>query len=186
MEWWQWLLITFLIVFAYKLLSNVISLFKTKHFIELHLKYIVEQNFDISVYQPSFEKLLKRANIKDSFVAEAEPIGYGHIVTRNISVMLNIQSKRQDIASLVNHQLIRAKGVYSLRIKECFSPIYWIECIVFMPRHLLDYLGIDKDKVGYKLSNVLLTFIWWSIGAAVAIFRDEIRNIIVQFASDKK
>lgn len=56
-----------------QVLSNVISFFKTKHFIELHLKYIVEQNFDISVYQPSFEKLLKRANIKDSFVADAEP-----------------------------------------------------------------------------------------------------------------
>ena len=84
MEWWQWLLITFLIVFAYKLLSNVISFFKTKHFIELHLKYIVEQNFDISVYQPSFEKLLKRANIKDSFVADAEPIGYGHRMIRRL------------------------------------------------------------------------------------------------------
>lgn len=130
--------------------------------------------------------MLKRANIKDSFVADAEPIGYGHIVTRNISVMLNIQSKRQDIASLVNHQLIRAKGVYSLRIKECFSPIYWIECIVFMPRHLLDYLGIDKDKVGYKLSNVLLTSSGGVLELPLLFSRDEIRNIIVQFASDKK
>lgn len=186
MQFWQYALIAFVFVFALKLFTNVVYFFKANHYLALHNRYVLSNDMEIDVYQPAVEKLLKRAGIQDFQIADAEPLGYGHVHTRYISVIKNAQNKRGDIVIQFHRLLTRVKGVYLLRIKECFSPIYWIECVLFLPRHVLDYLGIGQDKVGYKISNILPTFIWWCLGIAIAVFRDNIRLFIVNFLAENK
>lgn len=73
-----------------------------------------------------------------------------------------------------------AEGVYRQRIFDSFSPVYWIELIIYAPKKLLTYLGFDETKILFKACNILLTFIWWSVVSIIVFFRPQLQQLIVE------
>jgi len=107
--------------------------------------------------------LLKDAGVVDSYIGFAEPVGFMHVQTGNVSVLDNFPSAREDMATIINTMFLQAIGTFRSRIWQTFNPIFWIEFLINLPRHTLKYLGVSPDAVVVKLAQL----IWW---IACAVF----------------
>lgn len=128
---------------------------KYKHYLDN------QKDWYITKKRQSIVTLLERADIEDSFLPYAEPIGYGQLQTGNISVFKNLAMLRTDVCGIVSQQLVEAQGVFLSRVLNSFNPIFWFELIIFLPKNILTYLGFNPEGIFTKL----LQLIWWIIGA---------------------
>ena len=77
----------------------------------------------------------------------------------------------------MTRSLSAAKGIFKSRIFEAFSPLYWINCILFLPRNILTYLGLDADGIMSKILQLL----YWITTPLIVAFRDSIYEYIATF-----
>lgn len=173
-------LICFAIVFLYKLISNVINYFAMNFYINRHLNFLTKGDETFITYQNSIRKLVKRANVSSTFIPVVQPIGYGRLASYQADVLDSVANRREDVASALYSAMMVAKGTFRSRIIECFSPRYWIDLVIFLPKHFVEFLGLDGEKWPAKV----LQSIWWLLTPAAIIFRNNlylwIREIINQ------
>lgn len=124
---------------------------------------------------------IKNAGVKDKHIPVVQPLGYGQIASANASVFDNILNQREDVARMAMSSLLEAKGNYWSRFINSINPLYWMRIILFLPKSILSYLGVESDRVIVKI----LQLIYWFIGVictfALAVFPDEIKNFIQSF-----
>lgn len=173
-------LIIFICIFLYKLLLNISNFYKCKKFKAGYYKWINGNHQNYPTYKSEVLNLLKKAGVKDSKIPVAQPLGAGKLTTCNVSVMDNFPLPYNQHVFSTNSMFDEAVGTYRLRIKECFSIFYWIELIVFFPKHILLYININSEQFIFKILNVLFTFIWWSINVCLTIFNSQIKNFIIE------
>lgn len=65
-------------------------------------------------------------------------------------------------------------------ISSSINPLYWIDLILFLPKTLLSYLGISSKTSGYKICNVLLTFIWWVFGVFLVYYKPQLQQFLIE------
>ena len=106
-------------------------------------------------------ELFKKANIRDTKLPYASPIGYGYMQTGKASVFDNIQSLKTNVVEIVYSKFREAKGTFRSRIFQSFNPIFWIESVIYLPKAILNYLGMTGDSLFIRIIQVL----WWIIGA---------------------
>jgi hypothetical protein len=83
-----------------------------------------------------------------------------------------MQSSRQDVVTLMNICFQQAITIFKQNIKDAINPIYWLDFIIFLPRHTATYLNVSPEKVGIKISQI----IWWFLNIIYVIFRNEFNN----------
>ncbi|WP_145697357.1 hypothetical protein [Bacillus licheniformis] len=135
---------------------------RCEKFKEWYEKWLLEKNFnkDLNEYRTELKKLVDEAGLKDLKIPYQEPIGYGHVRTMTIIPIDQFPSRDEVIAVTILRTLSAAKGVYKRRMWASFNPIAWLKVVIFLPSILLNYLGLEKDKLFAKFSNV----VWWFIG----------------------
>ena len=69
-----------------------------------------------------------------------------------------------------------AIGVYKHRMIESVNPIVWMKVIIFLPRYVMDYIGIEPGK---KSSRVI-HFIGWIIEIFCAVFLEKVFERMVE------
>ena len=169
------IVIGFIIIIAYKTLSNFISLFQIQKYEKEFIKYLSGEPSKIEEYKLLCIALFKKAGIKDTETPITQPTGYGRIASFNASVFQNFPSNIAIIANPALNMFKNASGIYKSRIYEGFNPIYWVDLIIFLPKNLLSYIGLDSEKAAFKIWNVFLTFIWWVFCTLVTFFQPEIK-----------
>lgn len=162
-----WIFIT---IFLYKLISNIINYFTANYYINKHLDFLAKGDSQFSTYQRSIKTLVERADITATYVPMAQPMGYGYLSTGKINCLDNVSSRLEDVAVALHHAMLKAKGAYRSRILECFSPRYWIELILFFPKHLIQYLGLNSNAISTKILQLL----WWALTPIALLFRDQL------------
>lgn len=163
-----------LALILFKLLLNISQYIKAKLFYTGYLKWVKSPNENFKTYKESIKKLFKVAGIKDNSVPHVQPVGFGFVQTNSASVMDNMFVLRKDIVQLMFENFQSAIGVYRSRIFETFSPLYWIECIIFLPEKLFQYLGADSDKLFVKIFQI----IWWILAPVSIVFRNSLLSFI--------
>lgn len=113
----------------------------------------------ISDNSSNIKALLLRAGLKDGIVASVEPVGYGHVQTANISVFDNLHVKRADILNLVYRKLREARSIYRTGFWQTFSPLFWLDYIIFFPQTLFKYLHIEMNL----LVSRIIQIIWYVV-----------------------
>lgn len=77
-----------------------------------------------------------------------------------------------------------AIGVYKSRLLETFSPIYWIEFAINLPKKILEYLGIAPESIVIKIFQL----IYWIVGAVLgflyALYKPEIQTLVKDWLSN--
>lgn len=179
-------LILCLCIVAYKTLNNFIKWKQIKYYRKSYEDFLFDKSSRIAEYKLQTIKLFKNAGIKDSSTPVSQPVGYGQIANFDASVFHNFPSKLTIIAQPALEMFDSATGVYRSRVFESFNPLYWIEQILFLPKNILIYVGLDSEQVSFKLCNVLLSFIWWTIGILVTIYGSKINDLITVFLSQFK
>lgn len=173
------IVILFIFVIAFKASSNYIKFKRCQKLSKMHMDWLADSCDEFSQYKGEVKKLFLGANIPDSCIPTSQAIGYGQIANANASVYLNFPSKVMGIAAALTDKFDEAIGTYRTRFLESFSPLYWIETILFLPKNLLQYIGLDSEKIAFKLCNILLTFIWWCLGVAFMFFKPQLQEFLI-------
>lgn len=179
-------MIKYLIIFAvivilkalYNLYNYLMCKYCEKKFL---LSYVKDTHINISEYVPLIRNLFKTAGIDERFVSESVPLGYGYFSTQKLAILDNICTQRAEIAWMVNELFSQAKGTFKMRLLNCFNPFYWIECLIYLPRNIFSYLGLDSSKLFVKVIQV----IWWFVTPAFILWRTKIYELFFSFFSNR-
>ncbi|CAI3596720.1 conserved hypothetical protein [Clostridium neonatale] len=175
------LLILFSLILSYKLLSNIYCYVRCKSLQIRYHKWISGNDMNYVTYKSEVIKLFKRANVKDALASVSEKPVPGSLTVGQRSVQNNFPHCSPNHIYSADRMFYEAIGLYRSRFKECFSPLYWIESIIFLPKNILTYINLDSEKTAFKLANVLLSFIWWVIIASITIFDIDFENLIAKY-----
>ena len=172
------LLYLFIIVLLLKLFINVSKYVKTKWYLQKYYEWLQNGGTSLLENKTTIIKLLKDAGIKDEIVGSAEPVGFGYVRTGNASVFDNFPNAREDVFGVTRRMFHDAIGVYRSRIFETFSPLFWIEFVINLPKRFLTYLGLSPESIVIKLSLLF----WWIFAAVFgfvyALYKSEVENAV--------
>lgn len=165
----------FLFVWTFKIINNIINYFNAIRLYKIWWSCFSKDNENAVSYKQNIIKLFKNAGLKDNYEPISVPTGYGMVTTTKTSLFDNIFYDSKKNAGQVKQYFLEAKGVYRSRIFESFNPIYWIKCCIFLPKMIIEYLGLNSDTIFTKISQI----IFWLIDSILIVkFKDQILGFI--------
>ena len=157
-----------LVIPLYIILDNAIACYCLDNIYEKYLKWLSgDKKTKILQDRTNLKRLIEQADIDEAYIPTSQLLGYGQVANYNINVLENFPSNRRDLVVITTRLINDALGVYKQRIINVFNPLWWIKSIIFLPRVLTNYIGINVDSLSVKIIQVL----WWMIGVAVTIFK---------------
>ncbi len=161
-----------------KFVLNLSKYLRTRWFHWRYKKWLSSHNMKLRESKAQVVKLFRDAGVKDSYVSVANPIGYGQLSVKEASVFDNFPNARKDFAHPILGMFREAIGTYRARMLETFSPFYWLDTLILLPREVLGYLGVPAENVVVKIGQV----VWWVAGllltTLLALYRPELRALI--------
>lgn len=153
----------FLFIFLYKLIINLYKYYRCK---SLYQKYIQWLRFDI-LYDiddtaPEVRDLLK--DYSENFVPIVEPAGFGIVNSMKIQVLAQYPSRKYEFAIAQIDLFKKAISQYSYNARQVFNPFYWIDLIIWLPKNIISFLGIDTKLKSVKALYIFLQIIYWAYG----------------------
>lgn len=97
----------------------------------------------------------------------------------NDSIFSNIGCTDIKVVSEMWHCFSVSRGTYRSRIRECFSPVYWVRCILFFPQIVFSYLGLQESGTPAKIAQVL----YWFLVPLLVTVRTEIYRYLIELLS---
>lgn len=176
------IIIFFLIISTYKVSTNLYYFFRIRHLSQMHLECLSDRAPNFPTYKAEIISLFKKAGVKNISIPITQSVGFGRAATFEADVFTNFPSAHSDISGGAVRMFYEAEGIFRQRIFETFSPVFWINSVVFAPKKLLEYLGFDENKSLFKACNVLLTFIWWVFGITIMFFLPKLKEIIIELS----
>ena len=149
---------------------------------QMHLEWLSDRAPNFPTYKAEIISLFKKAGVKNISIPITQSVGFGRAATFEADVFTNFPSAHSDISGGAVRMFYEAEGIFRQRIFETFSPVFWINSVVFAPKKLLEYLGFDENKSLFKACNVLLTFIWWVFGITIMFFLPKLKEIIIELS----
>ena len=171
---WSKIFIVFAVIFLYKLTSNIIDYINIFRYSKMYTDFISQNSNKIFQYKTICINLLKKINISDTFVPITQNMGYGQYASFNASFFHNFPDNSTLFAGKTLCIFDDAIGICRRKIIECFSPKYWIDFILFLPKNILIYLGISADSIIIKIVQL----IYWLISVIITLFSTDIANFI--------
>lgn len=174
------IIVLFSLFWFYRLISNAYYLHQITFLSKEYEKFWTKKKVSVRERDSEIVTLFKKANIKDSYIGFVNPIGFGRIQSGNASLFDNLFVNNKDVVANTFNAFYKAKSVFKRRIKENFNPIFWIECLIYLPKNIFDYLGIKSSSLIVRSSQVF----YWFISVFYAIYSDQINNFIQDFLSN--
>lgn len=168
------LLIAFAAIVVYKLISNLVNLLRCIYYENKYMEFLASRKFNFAEYTYPVKKLFQRAGIGDSSFQFAQPIGWGQLATGTARVTDNMNVLDDRVVANMATMFSVAKGTYKSRTLESLNPLYWIECVIFLPKKLMEYFGVSGEKSGVKILQV----IYWILAPLLVGFRTQIYEYI--------
>lgn len=146
----------FLIIFFYKIISNLYNLIFLTIIGNKYDKFIKSEYSYFSIFVPSFRKIIDKSDLS----------------YRLIYVDLYCTNDYDNVIEIIRDAL----AIFLNRILESLNPLYWIETIINLPKTALIYLGLPSESVFIKA----LQLIWWILAPICIIFRDKLLSFLPQ------
>lgn len=173
----------FMIIVAYKALTNFINLIRINKLSKVYEDYWVslmsgnlDSMSDIQENKYILKELILKSGIVEPTLTRVIPKGLGYVQTASgISTLDNMYVNDKEIVGHVFDSIIAAKGIFKQRIWDSFNPIYWIELVIFLPQKLMNYLNFRSSTQSTKIMNVL----YWVLTTLLAIFNNDIHDFLI-------
>lgn len=175
------LIVVFICAILYKFLSNLTALLRIKHYKLRYIDCFKSNSCDFAKYKYATLKLFERAEIKDSYILPLCPFTPAGVITSTISVFSNVLVPDKNVYTKVVTMFDTAIGVYENRLKDTINPLYWLDLIIFAPKHLLLYFNTDMNQTSAKMLHAVLTFLWWLLTLTLSIFKEDILAFLISF-----
>ena len=148
------MIIFFLVILAYKIISNLYNFIYLAYISDKYEKFIKNECSYFSVFIPSFNKLIDKS-------------GFKHYMMYVDLFCINDYEKVSDV--------IRSSlAIFLNRILESLNPLYWIDAIINLPKKALLYLGMSPESVFIKLFQI----IWWITMPIFILYRDKLLGLV--------
>lgn len=182
------LILISIVIFAaiIRLIYFQLNLWAIKRYRNQYAGYLDALSADENGWQQSFDKLnesqteivrlFEQANLAPKNISVVERMGYGYIKAGHVRAWDHLTNIRLDIVDSNQKSFHEAIGYFRARRNETFNPAYWIEFLVFWPRNLLAYLGLDKDSLLVKILQILVLLAEFIIGV-ILTNEDQIRSL---------
>ena len=155
-------------IIALKFLLNLQHWLRIKRLKEYFLEFICGKRNDMNRYRNEVISLFKKAYVPDVYTPVVDSVGLGLLASGNVSLFTMFPSKRAAfIAEYLN-------------MFDAINPLFWVETVVFLPKTILRYIGLDSDKTAFKLCNVLLSFIWWALCLCAVFFKPQLKQLLIE------
>lgn len=171
------IILIFVVLFSCKLIFSIIDFLNILRYKNLYYAYIGKKNNKIFQYKTACINLFKKINISDAKIPISQKTGYGQIANFTTSLFANFPDNTNLFATETFRIFEDAIGIYRHRIIECFSPRYWINIIIFLPKNILTYLNVSADSIFIRICQI----IYWIIGTLITLFSNDIANFIKSF-----
>jgi hypothetical protein len=149
-----------ILIVLIKIVYNFYYFISVKKYFKKYQEYIENQkDWYIQGHRQKIIKIFEKANLKDYAIPNIEPVGYGFVNTSGIPLFNNIAALREDIATQVVRYFKESEYVYKTRMFDAINPFYWVESFIYLPKNLLNYLGVKIESVAIKIFQI----IWWLI-----------------------
>ena len=158
-------LLIFLFILILRSLINAVRYLQTKDYLDQYFEWLRDKTWNYIEKRAKAISLLHNANIKDLRVENVELAGYGLVSTSTISVFDNFPHDRKDIASAMIKKFHEAMGVYKQRIWESFSPLFWIQWLIYLPRNIFRYLDLNPERIIIKIVQI----VYWILGLLISL-----------------
>jgi hypothetical protein len=156
----------FLVVAALRFVLNAQRLYSIKHYRESYMRWLAGDDGNLLEKQPNVVKLIDNAGIHDAVIGIVEPAGLGYVRTGNASVLANFPNRREDAAQATYNIFSQTIGVYRLRMWQTINPLFWLECVIYLPKNAMIFLGLDANSAATKF----LQLVWWLAAALLGVF----------------
>ncbi len=134
-----------------------------------------------ATYKTTIQNYIKFAGVKDKRIPVVQPLGYSRISCSNVSVIDNLLNPRSDIVSKAVDMLLEAKGNYWSNFINSINPFYWLRWILYLPKNICEFLGIDSNNITVKIIQIIYWFISFAFTFAISVYPEEIKNLISSF-----
>lgn len=135
-------------------------------------------------YTRNIEEHFKLANISNASIPFSIPIGYGQVATSEATMFENIFANDKRVIPYINNAFLEARGFFKKRMLESFNPMYWLKLIIYLPKNIIKYLGLNTDTIFTKIFQIIF---WIADTLLFVIYQDEIsifiKNIINELFS---
>lgn len=168
------LLFILLLLWCLRLLINISRLYHSYKLRALYRQYAKRENNKAMQHRDEIISLFNYANIEEDVMYESTIRGGRVINTTPYPIYSNMFNDTADIENSVLMYFEYAIGTFKRRIKENFRPVFWIECILYLPQKVLKYLHKD---ISHSASN-FISFLYWIIGLLVTIYTLELKGIL--------
>jgi hypothetical protein len=122
-------------------------------------------------------EILSKAGLENESFHQAVPIGYGKAYTGTFKLFDNISLKNEYTINRFKLLFPEAEAIFKKRICESFNPIYWIEFIIYLPKNIFSYIGLERESIYIKITQVF----YWISSAIVPYFLIEYLKIFFPF-----
>lgn len=168
-----------LVVFGIKFLINLSRYLEIRNLRNRFNDALEDPHKTFSPYKITAISLFETAGIKDPMLPYSQAVGNGYVATGKTSVFANLALKTKVIAQYGFQFFDEAEGVFRHRMLQAINPVYWVESIVFLPKYVLEYLGLSSDS----LSARLLQIVYWGIVSVVVLFKDDFVKFLQSWLS---
>ena len=111
--------------------------------------------------QLEIKNVVSKTGLRDQTKSYMQPLGLGYAKQQNVNALDNMLFLNTEILELAREIINRAKGYYKVQALKSFNPLYWIEILIFLPREILKYIGVDeKEKVGSIITKIIQIIYW--------------------------
>lgn len=172
MKYWG---ICFICLFVYRLVTNVSALIRINYYDRKYTMYLNNPEKNYKENTAAVVQLFKKSGIPDLQIPFVRPMGYGQIYQGHTSFFDNIDNRRDDVVANMLKCFFEAKGTFKHRIFENFSPLFWIEQALYLPRTILEYLGVNGSNLIVKIFQLL----YWIATPLLIVFRDRIYQLVI-------
>lgn len=163
-----------------KFLLNLSRYLQCKWYLSKYQNYITNPEWGFVGDSPQIINLFKNAGIKDVVVTNVEFIGFGHFQSSHPSVFENLTVTRNDVVGAALNMFHKSIGVYRSRMLETINPLYWLEFIIFLPKHLLNYIGISPESIFIKIIQI----IYWLLVFLFGVYREDFEGAIREWITN--
>jgi hypothetical protein len=128
-----------------------------------------------SEYIPASKKLFEDVGLRHASIPFVQALGLGKISSGHANVPDNLNNSSIALVEASVDLFDQTVGTYRMRMFEAFSPRYWIELVIFLPKHFVKYWGGAPDGIFAKLLQV----IYWFATPILIAFRSYVYEFIL-------
>ncbi len=158
MEWYYYLVV----FIGFWLLRVIYYFIKVRHVNKYNKIYSDwtkgnESELFIGKHIYAIRKIFKDAGVKNFILSRMKTDALGYVTPYNLEGFSNIHLNDRELINKILFKFEETRGNYTCKMKQSFSPIYWLEFTLKLPEQIFSYLNFN---IADSVMKIIQLFYW--------------------------